>query len=157
MADDHTAAKETPFVELAAQHPAPEQTPIQIKDKPWGREIWFANAAGYAGKILEVSKGKRLSLQYHEKKTETQYVLSGQVKMTVGRDPDDLKEIILNPGDKYDIYPYTIHRVEALTDATIFEVSTDDLTDIVRLADDFGRPDRGNHEELDKKLSQQKT
>lgn len=132
-----------------------EQTPVQIKDKPWGREIWFANTAGYAGKILEVHKGKRLSLQYHEKKTETQYVLSGKVKMYLGKDKDNLEERIMNPGDKYDIYPYTIHRVEALEDAQIFEVSTDDLEDVVRISDDYGRPDRGNDEELDRQLSQQ--
>lgn len=134
-----------------------EQTPIQYKDKPWGREIWFANTAGYAGKILEVKKGQRLSLQYHEKKTETQYVLSGKVKLHIGKDKENLEELILNPGDKYDIFPYTIHRVEALEDSQIFEVSTDELEDIVRLSDDYGRPDRGNHEELDRKLSQQKT
>lgn len=134
-----------------------EQTPVQIKEKPWGREIWFANTAGYAGKILEVKKGKRLSLQYHEKKTETQYVLSGKVKMYLGKDKDHLEERIMNPGDKYDIYPYTIHRVEALEDAEIFEVSTDDLEDVVRISDDYGRPDRGNDEELDRQLSQQKT
>ena len=121
-----------------------EQTPIQIKEKPWGREIWFAHTAGYAGKILEVKKGKRLSLQYHEKKTETQYILSGKIKMTLGKDKNELEELVLNPGDKYDIFPYTIHRIEALEDATIFEVSTDELHDVVRIEDDFGRPDRGN-------------
>lgn len=132
----------------------PEQTPIQYKEKPWGREIWFACVAGYAGKILEVKKGKRLSLQYHEKKTETQYLLDGKVKLSVGKDQNDLEEITLNPGDKYDIFPYTIHRIEALEDSRIFEVSTDNLEDVVRLADDYGRPDRGNHEELDRSLSQ---
>ncbi|MBU0668364.1 cupin [Patescibacteria group bacterium] len=131
----------------------PNQTPIKYKEKPWGREIWFACLAGYAGKILEVKAGKRLSLQYHEQKTETQYLMSGKVKLTVGKDQNSLREIILNSGDKYDIYPYTIHRVEAIEDSQIFEVSTDQLEDVVRLADDFNRPDRGNHEELDKRLS----
>jgi len=128
------------------------QTPISIKDKPWGREIWFANLAGYAGKILEVKKGSRLSLQYHKKKTETQYLASGKVKLTIGTSKDDLKELILNPGDKYDIFPYTIHRIEAIEDSSIFEVSTSELDDVVRLADDYGRPDQGNDETLDKNL-----
>jgi len=132
-----------------------EQMPIQIKEKPWGREIWFANTAGYVGKILEVKKGGRLSLQYHEQKTETQYLFSGKIKLTVGADQKALKELILNPGDKYDIFPYTIHRIEGLEDSSIFEVSTSQLTDVVRLADDYGRPDRGNNEELDKKLADQ--
>jgi mannose-6-phosphate isomerase len=130
-----------------------KQMPVQIKEKPWGREIWFARLAGYAGKILEVKKGFRLSLQYHEKKTETQYLFSGKIKLTVGKDKNRLKTIKLKPGDKYDIIPYTIHRIEAMEDSKIFEVSTDQLTDVVRLADDFGRPDKGNNEKLDKTLS----
>lgn len=132
-----------------------QQMPIQIKEKPWGREVWFANTAGYVGKILEVKKGGRLSLQYHEQKTETQYLFSGKVKLTVGTQQNELKEVILNPGDKYDIFPYTIHRIEGLEDSSIFEVSTSQLTDVVRLADDYGRPDRGNNEELDKKLAEE--
>lgn len=131
------------------------QTPVKIKEKPWGREIWFADIAGYAGKILEVKKGKRLSLQYHEKKTETQYLLDGKVILHVGKDKNNIKQIVLNPGDKYDILPYTIHRLEGLEDSRIFEVSTSHLEDVVRIEDDFGRPDKGNHEELDRKLSRE--
>ena len=133
-----------------------EQTPVQIKEKPWGREIWFANIAGYAGKILEIKKGARLSLQYHEKKTETQYLMKGCVILYVGKDPDRLQKITLKPGDKYDILPYTIHRIEGIEDSQIFEVSTSELDDVVRIEDDYGRPDKGNHEELDKKLHQER-
>ncbi len=132
-----------------------EQTPVKIKEKPWGREIWFADTAGYAGKILEVKKGKRLSLQYHEKKTETQYLMTGKVILHVGKDPKNLQQIVLNPGDKYDIFPYTVHRIEGLEDSQIFEVSTSELEDVVRIEDDHGRPDKGNHEELDSKLHRQ--
>lgn len=130
-----------------------QQTPVQIKEKPWGREIWFAQTSSYAGKILEVKKGKRLSLQYHEEKSETQYVYSGKVIFTFGNSKDDLEEVVLNPGDKFDIFPYTIHRVEAIEDSQIFEVSTPQLHDVVRIEDDYNRPDKGNHEELDKELS----
>ena len=129
-----------------------DQTPVQIKTKPWGREIWFAALAGYAGKILEVKKGSRLSLQYHRKKTETQYLASGKVKMTIGTDKNNLRDLVLNPGDKYDIFPYTIHRIEALEDSSIFEVSTSELEDVVRLADDYGRPGQGNDEQMDSLL-----
>lgn len=128
---------------------------IKIKLKPWGREIWFAHTDSYAGKILEVKKGHRLSLQYHEKKIETQYVYSGKVKFTYGTDENALQEIILSPGSKFDITPYTIHRVEALEDSEIFEVSSPELTDVVKLADDYGRSGKGNNEELDAKLSQE--
>ena len=133
----------------------PQQIPIQIKEKPWGREVWFAHTGHYAGKILEVKKGARLSLQYHEKKTETQYLFEGKVKLTYGEDEKNLREMILNPGDKYDIYPYTIHRIEGLEDSKIFEVSTPELEDVVKLADDYGRMGKGNNEDLDRKLSQQ--
>jgi len=64
-----------------------------------------------------------------------------------------LQEIILSPGDKFDIHPYTIHRVEGLEDSIIFEVSTPELDDVVKLHDDYGRSGKGNNEILDKKLS----
>ncbi len=124
----------------------------EIKLKPWGREIWFAHTEKYAGKILEVTKGSRYSLQYHEKKIETQYVYSGKVKFTYGTDENNLQEKILNKGDKIDVSPYTIHRLEALEDSEIFEVSTPELDDVVKLDDDYGRTGKGNNEELDQTL-----
>ncbi|MFH1533768.1 MAG: cupin [Nitrospirota bacterium] len=124
----------------------------EIKLKPWGREIWFAHTDNYAGKILEVKAGNRYSLQYHEKKTETQYVFSGKVKFTYGTDENNLQEKILNSGDKIDVTPYTIHRLEALEDSEIFEVSTPELNDVVKLDDDYGRSGKGNDEELDNSL-----
>ncbi len=130
-----------------------QQLPIQIKEKPWGREIWFAHTDRYAGKILEVRKNARLSLQYHEKKCETQYLYEGKIKISFGKAPNALTEKILNPGDKFDIFPYTIHRVEALEDSKIFEVSSPELDDVVKLADDYGRSGKGNNEELDRQLS----
>jgi quercetin dioxygenase-like cupin family protein len=126
---------------------------IQVKPKPWGEEIWFASTDKYAGKILKVKKGHRLSLQYHEKKQETQYLYKGQVKFTFGKDKDSLQDVILNPGDKFDVHPNTIHRVEALEDSEIFEVSTPELDDVVKLEDDYGRSGKGNNEELDQKLA----
>lgn len=129
-----------------------QQMPIQIKEKPWGREIWFAHTKYYAGKILEVRKGARLSLQYHEKKTETQYIFEGKVKFTFGKNEKDLQERVLNPGDKFDIFPYTIHRIEGLKNSKIFEVSSPELNDVVKLADDYGRSGKGNNEENDRKL-----
>jgi len=126
---------------------------VQIKPKPWGEEIWFAHSSSYAGKILRVKKGHRLSLQYHEKKSETQYLYKGKVKFTYGTDKTTLKDAILNPGDKFDILPYTIHRVEALEDSEIFEVSTPELDDVVKLEDDYGRSGKGNNDDLDKELS----
>ena len=126
----------------------------QIKLKPWGREIWFAHTDHYAGKILEIKKGHRYSLQYHEKKEETQYILKGKARFTYGTNRDSLQEKILNEGDKIDVLPYTIHRLEAIEDTEVLEVSTPDLDDVVKLEDDYGRDGKGNNEELDNKLSQ---
>lgn len=131
----------------------------QIKLKPWGREIWFAHTDKYAGKILEVKKGHRYSLQYHEVKEETQYILKGKARFTFGtletfeQDPKNLQEKILEAGDKIDIKPYTIHRLEALEDTVVFEVSSPELDDVVKIEDDYGRSGKGNNEELDKKLA----
>lgn len=125
---------------------------IQVKPKPWGKEIWFARTDKYAGKILILKKGHRLSLQYHEKKHETQYIHSGKVNLIYGTDKDNLQEKILNSGDKIEIRPYTIHRLKALKDSEILEVSTPELDDVVKMEDDYGRKGRGNNQKLDKKL-----
>jgi mannose-6-phosphate isomerase-like protein (cupin superfamily) len=130
----------------------PTHTP-KIVEKPWGREIWFADQAAYAGKVLEVRKGCRLSLQYHERKTETLYLLSGRMRLTfrataLGETPaaslvTPADESVWLPGAALHIPARTIHRFEALEDSVLLEVSTPDLTDIVRLQDDFARPARG--------------
>ncbi len=132
-----------------------EQTPIKKILKPWGKEIWFARQADYVGKILFIKKGHRYSLQYHEKKIETQYVLKGKCKFLFGRAEEDLKEVILNPGDKLDIYPGIIHRAQALEDLEILEVSSNNLDDVVKLADDYGRKGKGNNFIQDAKLAEQ--
>ena len=129
----------------------PLQSP-KIVLKPWGREIWYADQAAYAGKILEISAGKRLSLQYHERKTETLYLLSGRVIVTfrplvAGETPGAATvsmehEHTWEAGQALHIPVHTIHRFAAVTDAVLLEVSTPDLTDVVRLQDDFARPAR---------------
>lgn len=129
------------------------QTEIKEVLKPWGKEIWFANQPEYVGKILHIKKGHRYSLQYHEHKKETQYLLKGKVKFYLGESADTLSEIIMDPGDKLDVYPGMIHRAEALEDAEILEVSTNDLEDVVKLDDDYGRSGKGNDFENDAKLS----
>lgn len=123
------------------------------KPKPWGREIWFAWTDKYAGKILEIKKGHRFSLQLHERKIETQFLMRGKVKLTVGNNSQKLKSIIMKPGDKADIFPGTIHRLEALENSLVFEVSTPELDDVIKLSDDYGRAGRGNDDKLDTKLS----
>ncbi len=130
-----------------------KSTPTEII-KPWGKEIWFATQPEYTGKILFIKKGHRYSLQYHEHKKETQYLLKGKIRFLIGTSEQSLEELILNPGDKMDVIPPMIHRAEALEDSEICEVSTSELDDVVKLADDYGRSGRGNNFELDKKLAQ---
>lgn len=127
-----------------------------IKSKPWGREIWFAWNKHYAGKILEIKKGQRLSLQLHKIKTETQYLLSGRVLLTFGSDLNNLQEKILTPGMVFHVKPKTLHRLQGLTrNSQIFEVSTPELNDVCKLADDYGRKGTGNNSQLDNQLAQQ--
>ena len=131
--------------------PEPSHTPKTV-EKPWGREIWYADQAAYAGKVLEVKKGRRPSLQYHERKTETLFLLSGKVLLTLralaaGETPapslvTPADQSVWLPGRAVHIPARTIHRFEALEDSVLLEVSTPELTDVVRLQDDFARPAR---------------
>jgi len=131
------------------------QNEVKIIKKPWGSEIWFAQTENYAGKILKISKGHRYSLQYHKRKIETQYLYSGKVKLTYGTSLENLQEMVLNPGDKFQVNPPLIHRVEALEDSEIFEVSTPELDDVVKLDDDYGRQGEGNDLAADANLHNQ--
>jgi len=108
--------------------------------KPWGHEEVWAHTNKYAGKILHINKGERLSLQFHEKKEETIYVLEGELLFICGNSEDSLKKIILNQGESMHIEPGLIHRFCATESSVkLIEVSTSELDDVVRLGDDYGR------------------
>ena len=106
--------------------------------KPWGREEIFAENARYAGKVLHLSAGHSLSLQYHQRKDETLYVLEGDVLLEV-EEEGTMKQRRLGPGDSYRIRPGIRHRMRAEQPCVIFEVSSPELDDVVRLEDDYGR------------------
>lgn len=110
--------------------------------KPWGHEIRFAQTDKYLGKILYIAKGHRLSRQYHEVKDETIFVLDGTLILEIG-DPakEGFERKVLNYGDRYRIQPKVIHRFCApdSRSATLAEVSTPEIDDIVRLEDDYKR------------------
>ena len=106
--------------------------------KPWGYELIFAHTDRYAGKILHVRAGEKLSLQYHEVKDETIYLARGELLLVLDSD-DGPRELLMHEGDVYHIPPRTVHRMEAKKDTDIFEVSTPELDDVVRLEDDYGR------------------
>ncbi len=107
-------------------------------DKPWGYELRFIATDRYAGKVLFIKAGAQLSLQYHEKKDEAFYVQEGTLELVLGK--GEQQEVIrMGPGETRHITPGTIHRFRGVTDTLLFEVSTPELTDVVRIEDDFGR------------------
>lgn len=107
--------------------------------KPWGSELWFAHTEHYAGKILTIRRGTSLSLQYHEHKDETSYLLSGRIALSQGEDPECLRTRVVRPGETWHTPPGLVHTVEAIEDSQILEVSTPELEDVVRLKDRYGR------------------
>ncbi len=111
---------------------------IQRVPKPWGYELIFARTGRYVGKILHVDQGHSLSLQYHEVKEETLYVVRGELKLTIEFD-GDRRELALREGEAFHIPPRMIHRMEAIVDTDLAEVSTPELDDVVRLEDRYGR------------------
>ena len=108
-------------------------------DKPWGYEIRWAVTDRYLGKVLHVNKGEALSLQYHERKDEYQYVFSGSVDIETGGPDGVLTVHRMVAGDTLHIKPGTRHRITAVEDTDIFEVSTSEGDDVVRLEDRYGR------------------
>lgn len=110
-------------------------------EKPWGFEVLFAETSRYAGKVLFVRKGCRLSLHYHEVKDEVLYVHDGKVNMEIERYGERKESLTLGAGDCVRIAPLTRHRLAAAEDTTLFETSTPDLDDVVRLDDDYDRID----------------
>jgi mannose-6-phosphate isomerase len=109
-------------------------------EKPWGWELIWAHTEAYVGKLLFVRAGQSLSLQFHREKDESWYVESGRAKLELGESGDAvLKQEIVSAGACFHYRPGTVHRVTALEDTTIIEVSTPQLDDVVRLEDAYGR------------------
>jgi mannose-6-phosphate isomerase len=110
-------------------------------EKPWGYELHWAKTDRYVGKLIHVNAGHALSLQYHNLKDETIYLHSGKLWFEIERDGKLLKQE-MQPGESVHITPKTIHRMTAIEDSDIFEVSTPELEDVVRLEDRYGRQDK---------------
>jgi mannose-6-phosphate isomerase len=109
-------------------------------EKPWGYELIWADADDYVGKVLFVKAGESLSLQFHRKKDESWLVQQGRARLELGAAGDPvLKAEIVSAGAAFRYRPGTVHRVTALEDTTILEVSTPHLDDVVRLEDRYGR------------------
>jgi mannose-6-phosphate isomerase len=113
---------------------------VRKVEKPWGYELIWALTDTYCGKVLFVRAGHSLSLQFHRQKDEAWLVQSGRAKLELGNAGDKtLKEEVIGAGAAFHYAPGTVHRVTAIEDTTILEVSTPQLDDVVRLEDAYGR------------------
>jgi mannose-6-phosphate isomerase len=111
--------------------------------KAWGQELWLVpEGAPFGFKMISINAGQRTSLQYHERKEEANLLLSGSATLWYADGPDDpVSECVLHEGDIVHVRPGALHRIAAITDVVLVEVSTPELDDVIRVADDF---DRGN-------------
>lgn len=107
-------------------------------DKPWGYELHWAKTERYVGKVIHIEAGHALSLQYHNQKDETIYLATGRLLFEI-KEGDDLVTREMKPGEAVHVTPKTVHRMTAITDCDVFEVSTPELHDVVRLEDRYGR------------------
>ena len=115
-------------------------------DKPWGWELVWAETDQYVGKVLFVKAGESLSLQFHRVKDESWYVYAGRAKIELGDTGEGaLKEEVVSAPAFFRFQPGTVHRVSAIEDTTIIEVSTAQLDDVVRLEDLYGREGTSQH------------
>jgi mannose-6-phosphate isomerase len=112
---------------------------IKKIDKPWGYELLWAVTEKYVGKILFIKKGHSLSLQYHKTKDETIILQEGRILLEIHDKKGGINEIIMTADKSYRVTPFTKHRMKALEDSKVFEVSTPEIDDIVRITDDYGR------------------
>jgi mannose-6-phosphate isomerase len=109
-------------------------------EKPWGHEVIWSVTDDYAGKLLVVRAGESLSLQFHREKDESWYILEGRIEVELGAPGEGvLASEVVGAGSSFRLPPGTVHRVRAVEDATIIEVSTPQLDDVVRLEDVYGR------------------
>jgi mannose-6-phosphate isomerase len=111
---------------------------VRIVPKPWGHEVIWAHTDRYVGKLLHIKAGHALSVQYHERKDETIFLLRGEMVYRV-QENGELRDVRLGVGEAFRNVPGTIHQMEAVTDCDVLEASTPDLDDVVRLSDRYGR------------------
>jgi len=115
---------------------------VKRVDKPWGYELLYALTDRYCGKVIFIKGGEELSLQFHREKDETLYVQSGRLEFEIGDPGKPVDREVVGPGIAFHLQPGTVHRLRALEDTVVLEVSTPELDDIVRLEDRYGRADR---------------
>ena len=107
-------------------------------EKPWGYELHWAKTDRYVGKLIHINAGHALSLQYHNQKDETIFLWAGKLLFEI-KEGEELKRYEVSPGQPFHVTPGTVHRMTAIEDCDVFEVSTPELDDVVRLEDRYGR------------------
>ncbi|HVB38479.1 MAG TPA: hypothetical protein VND92_08070 [Vicinamibacterales bacterium] len=116
-------------------------TDVVRVEKPWGYELHWAKTDRYVGKLIHVNAGHALSLQYHNRKDETIFLWAGRLLFEIAEN-GALTGREMQPGERVHITPGTVHRMTAIEDSDVFEVSTPELDDVVRLEDRYGREDK---------------
>lgn len=114
---------------------------MKIVIKPWGREEWIEQNDRYCYKRLYIDAGERTSLQYHEVKRETNYIISGEAEVWLEDESGEIQKTRMGPGEFFNVVPPQKHRIVAITDLILQEASTPEVDDVIRIDDDFDRPD----------------
>jgi len=117
-----------------------KQTVTRV-EKPWGYELHWAKTDRYVGKVIHINAGHALSLQYHHRKDETIFLWAGRLLFEID-EGGELRQSEVRPGQPFHVPPGTVHRMTAIDDCDVFEVSTPELDDVVRLEDRYGREDK---------------
>mgnify|MGYP001560866176 CR=1 FL=1 len=113
----------------------------KIVNKPWGKEVWLELNDRYCCKRIFINAGTRTSFQYHQAKLETNYIIAGEAEVWLENDAGVLEKIIMRTDDFFTVLPPRRHRVIAITDVILQEVSTPEVDDVIRIEDDTQRSD----------------
>ena len=111
----------------------------KVVSKPWGKEVWLELNDKYCYKRIYINAGARTSYQYHENKLETNYIIDGKAEVWLENDEGTVEKTMMKKNDSFTVIPPRKHRVIALTDLIIQEVSTPEVDDVIRIEDDSGR------------------
>ena len=112
----------------------------KVVQKPWGKEVWLELNEKYCYKRLYINAGHRTSFQYHNEKLETNYIIAGEAEVWLENDQEEIEKTAMKADDFFTVLPGRKHRIIALTDLILQEVSTPEVDDVVRISDDSDRP-----------------
>jgi len=114
---------------------------MKTVSKPWGKEIWLELNDKYCYKRIYINAGTRTSYQYHENKLETNYIIDGEAEVWLEDDNGIVEKKVMGKDEYFTVAPPKKHRVIALTDLILQEVSTPEVDDVIRIEDDSDRGD----------------